>query len=91
MLEELSLEIDDVRWYLAGEEARRMLTYVDRSRELAELIWSGKLEAQWYRMEERFVEELQQRLDDGSADEPEVRKVLNAVERAKRARYASSR
>lgn len=86
LLRELDLEIDDVRWYLAQAQADRLLQYKQRRRELAHLIWSGKLEAELYEMEERFLHELQAKLDRGTRDEAQVRALLREVvaERARR-------
>ncbi len=81
---EHGVEIDDIRWYLAHEEALRVLTYRDNPVELAELIHSGRLEADWYRMEERFVEELQEKIDTRIIDEAEVYKTIGRIEAAKR-------
>jgi hypothetical protein len=76
LLGELDLEIDDIRWYLALGQADRLLQYRQQRRELARLIWSGKLEAELYEMEERFLQELQGKLDRGTRDEAQVRALL---------------
>ena len=77
------MEIDDVRWYLCREEAKRVLEYRSDFDGLAKLIHSGRLEAEWYRMEERFVEELQQKLDDRTFDEPEINKIFAEMDAAR--------
>ena len=84
---EYDLEIDDVRWYLAALEAQRLLSYRENPRELIRLIWSGSLEGDLYDMEERFLGELQSRLDRGSRDEVQVRSILKEVAATREQRY----
>jgi hypothetical protein len=87
MMKEYDLEIDDVRWYLACLQADRLLGYRDKKRELIRLIWSGELEGALYDMEERFLGELQGRLDRGTRDEIQVRSVLREVVSCREKRY----
>jgi len=87
LLRELDLEIDDVRWYLALSQADRLLQYKQQRRELARLIWSGKLEAELYEMEERLLQELQAKLDRGTRDEAQVRALLREVRAESAARH----
>ena len=68
LMRELDLEIDDIRWYLAAQQAERLLQYRGKLAELSRLIWSGALEQELYNMEERFVEQLQRDLDQGLKD-----------------------
>ena len=89
IVDEYDIGIDDVRWYLSVREAERILTYKDSSTDLAVLIQSGRLEADWYRMEEHFLEELQNKLDKGRIDEPEIRKICGDIETARRNRYSA--
>ena len=86
LLAEFELEIDDVRWYLSNNLADRLLTYVDRRKDLVTLIWSGKLEADFYRMDERFLEELQEKIDIKMMDEAGVRKIFSEILAAKKLR-----
>ena len=82
------IEIDDIRWYLAIQEATRLLTYTDDADSLANIIHSGKLEADWYRMEERFVEDLAAKLEQRLTDKSEIYKIIGEIEytRSKRGR-----
>ena len=88
IMEEYEIEIDDVRWYLSVREAERLVSYTDNTVELARLIWSGRLEASLYHMAERYVDELQDRVDRSFADEAEVHKIMGTIlqEREKRRR-----
>jgi hypothetical protein len=88
MLAERGLEIDDVRWYLASTLAGRLLEHRSRRTELVRLIWSGKLEAELYRAEERFLEELQRKADAGAADEPALREIIGEITAERRKRLA---
>ena len=87
LMHEYDLEIDDVRWYLAAMQAERLLSYRENKRELIRLIWSGSLEGELYDMEERFLEELQKRLEQGSRDEIQVRAVLKEIASSREKRY----
>ena len=87
LLQEYDLEIDDVRWYLASTQADRILSYRENKRELIRLIWSGSLEGELYDMEERFLEQLQSRLEQGSRDEIQVRAILKEIVSSRATRY----
>lgn len=87
LMNEYDLEIDDVRWYLAGLQADRLLSYREKRRELLRLIWSGSLEGDLYDMEERFLGELQNRLDQGTRDEVQVRTTLKEIANCRERRY----
>ena len=87
LMDEYDLEIDDVRWYLAAQEAQLLLSYRENPRELIRLIWSGSVEGDLYDMEERFLEELQSRLDRGSRDEVQVRSILKEIVVTREQRY----
>ena len=80
------LEIDDVRWYLAVLLTSRLLSHKTRPAELTRLIWSGKLEAELYNAEERFLEELQRKADSGRMDEHGLREVAREIAVEKRRR-----
>jgi hypothetical protein len=86
ILAEHGLEIDDVRWYLAALLSTRLLAYRDEPAELTRLIWSGKLEADLYDAEERFLRELDRKLDSSRADEHTVTEIVREIEREKKRR-----
>ena len=83
------IEIDDIRWYLAIQEAARLLTYTNEADSLAKIIHSGKLEADWYRMEERFVEDLEAKLEQRRMDKSEIHKLICEIENARSKRERS--
>jgi predicted transcriptional regulator len=87
LMQEYDLEIDDLRWHLSTLQAERLLSYREKKRELIRLIWSGSLEGELYDMEERFLAELQNRLDKGSRDEIQVREILKEVVASREMRY----
>ncbi len=89
LMDELDLQIDDIRWYLSCQQADRLLQYRERRRELIRLIWSGALEGELYNMEERFLEELKGRLLKGSRDEAQVRNLLREVAACRQRRYTA--
>jgi hypothetical protein len=87
LLQEYDLEIDDIRWYLSTLQAERLLSYREKKRELIRLIWSGSLEGELYDMEERFLGELQNHLDQGSRDEIQVRAIFKEIAANRENRY----
>ena len=87
LVQEYDLEIDDIRWYLAAIQADRLLSYRENKRELIRLIWSGSLEGELYDMEERFLGELQDLLEQGSRDEIQVRAILKEIVSSREKRY----
>ena len=89
-MQEYDLEIDDIRWHLCTLQAERLLSYREKKRELIRLIWSGSLEGDLYDMEERFLGELQKRLEQGSRDEIQVRAVLKEIASSREKRYTQS-
>jgi hypothetical protein len=91
IMKEFDLEIDDVRWHLAGVQAERLIRYRERPYELTRLIWSGALEAELYEMEERFLRNLQEDLDRGLRDSSSVRAALRAVVSSRQKRYSQDR
>jgi transcriptional regulator GlxA family with amidase domain len=88
ILSEHGLEIDDVRWYLAHQLAVRLLEYRAREQDLTRLIWSGRLEAELYNAEERYLEELQRKVEAGLADEHSLREIAQEIAMQKRKRQA---
>lgn len=88
LMQECDLEIDDIRWYLASQQAERLLQYKENKADLVRLIWSGALEQDLYDMEERFLEQLQRDLDRGFRDEGSVREQLKKAALAREHRYA---
>ncbi len=86
LLEEYSLEIDDVRWYLSKIMTRKLLSFIDTPGELTRLIWSGELNDGLYNMEERYLQELQDQMDEKTLDESHVRDILKEMEIDRRKR-----
>lgn len=78
-MQEYSVELSDVRWYLSYKTAERLLTYKDDLKGLTHLVWSGRLEADMYNMEEAFLNDLQERFDKNLADEARVREVFSEI------------
>jgi hypothetical protein len=88
LLKERGLEVDDVRWYLSVLLAQRLLQHRESPSELVRLVWSGRLEAELYHMEERFLEELERKVSSGVADEHRVREIMSEIETQKRSRHS---
>jgi hypothetical protein len=88
MMAEEDITLDDVRWYLSAEMARRLLSYKNQPEELTRFVWKGKLADELYDMEESFVAELEEDLSRKLIDEAGVRSLLGQVRLAKRRRRA---
>ena len=86
LLKEYGLEIDDVRWYLSKIMAQRLLSYNGSPGELIKFIWSGELNDQLYNMEERYLQELQDQIDENTLDESHVRDMLSEMDAERRKR-----
>ena len=79
LMREYEVEIDDIRWYLALQKSEELLLFRDTPDDLAKLIWKGSLEADIYRMDERFIDRLQERVEQNLVDEPELRKIFSEI------------
>ncbi len=86
LLEEYDLTLDDVRWYLSVQEAERYLRFKDEPAALATEIWSGRIEAALYNMEERFIADLNDRLARNLTSEHRVREQFGEIRAARRKR-----
>mgnify|MGYP001083275490 CR=1 FL=1 len=76
LLKEYDLSLDDIRWYLSYNLAKSLLSHTDNPGDLVERIWSGKLEAELYNMDESFLKRLSDELQRGLTDEQSVRDLL---------------
>ncbi len=88
LLEEFDLTLDDVRWYLAGLAAKRLLAYRDREFELIHYIWTGRLEDELYHMAERFLEDLKLDIERGHKDDARLRELFQEIDAARIRRYS---
>lgn len=75
--EEFDLSLDDIRWYLCNRIAESLLLDRDEPERIVERLWSGKLEAELYNLEDQFLEQLQDELSRGLTDERAVRDHLD--------------
>lgn len=73
LLEEYNLEIDDIRWFVSYQKTISILSDSDNSIEITKRIWSGKLEAELYDMEEKYLENIGSQLKRGLIDEAWIR------------------
>lgn len=85
-MKDYAIELSDIRWYLSLKTAERLLTYKEDLPALTHLLWSGRLEADLYNMEETFLEDLQDRVDRNLTDEVEVRELFSEIRAAKESR-----
>ncbi len=76
LLKEYSLDIDDIRWLISTRITKQLLNNKEKPIEITKLIWSGKLEADLYNMEENFMENINLDLERGLIDESWIREQL---------------
>ena len=80
LLEERDIDLDDIRYYLSHQLSQELLSFRDTPKDLIRLIWSGKLAARLYDMEERFVRDLQEQLNDGTIDRSKVEELMSEID-----------
>ena len=90
LMKEYSIEINDVRWYLANSLSYSLSEMSKDLNELTKYIESGQLESEMYNMEENYITEMQDLADRDKIDEVDIREVFNKVELLKRDRYKSN-
>jgi hypothetical protein len=73
LMKEYNLEIDDIRWFVSYQTAISILSDKENMDLITRRIWSGKLEANLYNMEERYLEDIMSRLERGLIDEAWIR------------------
>lgn len=73
LMKEYSLEIDDIRWFVSYHQTVSILSDKENPMELTRKIWSGKLEADLYNLEERYLENISSQLERNLIDEIWVR------------------
>lgn len=79
LLDEQNIEIDDVRWYMSSYMAQRILSYQSEPDLLIRYIWSGELEGDFYNMEEKLINDLQDQWDRDLTDETRIRELINEM------------
>ena len=81
MMKEASLEIDDVRWYLSVETAKKLIKLKENPKDLVNYIHSKEMESDLYDIEQLFLDDLQKELDNKSIDEVHAREILYKINR----------
>jgi hypothetical protein len=76
LLKEYSLKVDDIRWMIANRITESILSSKESPEEITKLLWSGKLEADMYNMEEKYIDGIISQLERGLVDEAWVREQL---------------
>ncbi len=87
LMEEYSIELDDIRWYLSDTIARKILSMETLPEELTRYIWSGKLDADIFNMEERYIKELEDLLERNLIDETAIREYFAETSALKCSRF----
>lgn len=73
LMKEYTLEIDDIRWFVSYHKTVSILSSSDTPMEITKNIWSGKLEADLYNMEEKYLENISSQFERGLVDEAWIR------------------
>ena len=86
LMEEYSLDIDDIRWYLSVQLTDELMSYQTRQWNLIEEIWSGRLGDRLFHLEEQFLEDTERLWNSGQSEEGKIRDIFAAVRASKRRR-----
>lgn len=86
LMKEYSIEINDIRWFLANNLTLTILELAKEQNKLSIYIESGKLEVDLYNMEDNYLEELQDLSDRNKIDDVNVREIFNSIVMLKRKR-----
>jgi len=73
LMKEYNLEIDDIRWFISYQKTISILSDKETPDLIIKKIWSGKLEAELYNMEDKYLEDMNLRLERGLVDEAWIR------------------
>lgn len=90
LLEHHDIELDDVRWFCCIDLAERLLQNKKTPLTLVHLLWSGSVESELYRIEEQFLEKLDEDLTEHRIDRSQVNGILAGIRHAKDARLEST-
>ncbi|MFP4550404.1 MAG: hypothetical protein ACLFNT_06335 [Spirochaetales bacterium] len=85
--DEFDLSVDDIRWYCSHTMMERILDAKDDPDQIVHRIWSGRLEAELYQMEERFLKQLQDELERDLIDERHIREHFDRARLLKMRRH----
>ena len=86
LMEEYSLDIDDIRWHLSVQLTEDLMAYQTRQWNLIEEIWSGRLGDRLFHLEEQFLEDAERLWNSGQSEEGKIRDLFAAVRASKRRR-----
>ena len=86
LLEEYDIGIDDIRWYLSVQMAKKLMEFKDHEFDLTQFIWGKKLETELYNMEETYLSNLGEDLEKNYIDESFIRELFSQVVMEKRRR-----
>ncbi|MDA3938644.1 MAG: hypothetical protein PF693_04960 [Spirochaetia bacterium] len=84
---EYSLTIDDIRWFVSYQKTTGILSERENPNGIIKYIWSGKLEADLYNMEERYLEDMASQQDRSLVDESWIREQFAEASEIKCRRY----
>ncbi|MFP4510436.1 MAG: hypothetical protein ACLFNQ_09925 [Spirochaetaceae bacterium] len=86
LLEEQGLELDDVRWYCAEQNAERLLTLGETKNDLVHAIWSGRVEKDLRDLGERFTEQVDQDYQKNLIDESDLHRYVQEIMNSRKRR-----
>jgi hypothetical protein len=86
LLEEQGLELDDVRWYCAEQNAEHILTLGETKRDLVYAIWSGRIESELRELGERFTEQVNQDFQKNLIDESDLHRYVQEIMNSRKRR-----
>ncbi|MGL1891940.1 MAG: hypothetical protein OCD02_09955 [Spirochaetaceae bacterium] len=79
LMEEYSIESNDVRWYLCNNLAFSLLDYQNDQDGLTKHLESGQLEVDMYNLEDKYIDDLQDLTDRNKIDDVNIRETFNKI------------
>lgn len=90
IMKESNISIDDVRWYLCLEVAKKLLALQNNPIELVSYIHSKNLEIELYEIEQRYIDQLEKEYEQKIIDEATIREILYRINKEKSKRTAKT-
>ncbi len=79
LMDEYGLSMNDIRWYLCSQITFGILELTKTPDEITAYLWSGKLEADLYNIEEKYIAALQEEMQKEIKTETEIRDIFSSV------------
>lgn len=79
LMDEYGLSMNDIRWYLCSQITFGILELTKTPDDITSYLWSGKLEADLYNIEEKFIAALKEEMEKEIKTEAEIRDIFSSA------------